>query len=160
MAMNDLHTSLAWLPRPPQDFTTLCLSVLASAEDPGTRLQWLASHALDEIQLNQLARQVARAHERGYSLAPLSPFKLGLISTANTDFIAPALVATALRYGIALQCAEAPFGQFAQQALLPDSEIKRAQPDAVLIAADYRGLPLRPTPGEVAAAEGTVAGVL
>jgi FkbH-like protein len=120
----------------------------------------LASHALDEIQLNQLARQVARAHERGYSLAPLSPFKLGLISTANTDFIAPALVATALRYGIALQCAEAPFGQFAQQALLPDSEIKRAQPDAVLIAADYRGLPLRPTPGEVAAAEGTVAGVL
>jgi FkbH-like protein len=160
MAMNDLYASLAWLPRPPHDFTTLCRGILSSSEDLGARLQWLASHALDEIQLNQLARQVARAHKRGYSLAPLSPFKLGVISTANTDFISPAVIATALRHGIALQYVKAPFGQLAQQALSADSEIKRGQPDAVLIAADYRGLPLRPTPGEAAAAERTVAEVL
>jgi FkbH-like protein len=120
----------------------------------------LAWHALDEIQLNQLARQVARAHERGYSLAPLSPFKLGVISTANTDFVSPAIIATALRYGIAIQCIKAPFGQFAQQALSADSDINRGQPDAVLIAADYRGLPLRATAGDAAAAERTVAEVL
>lgn len=158
--MNDLHVSLAWLPRPPEDFATLCRGALASAEDLGTRLQWLASHALDEIQLNQLARQVARARRAGCSLAPLTPFRLGLISTANTDFIYPPLVATALRHGIALECIETPFGQFAHQALSSDSEIRRAQPDAVLIAADFRGLPLRPTPGEAAAAEATVAQVL
>jgi FkbH-like protein len=158
--MNDLYASLAWLPRPPQDFSTLCRNMHSSTADLGSRLQWLASHALDEIQLNQLARQVTRARERGYSIAPLSPFKLGLISTANTDFLTLALIATALRYGIALQCTKAPFGQFAQQALSPDSEIKRAQPEAVLIAADYRGLPLRPIPGEMAAAEEMVVEVL
>ena len=134
--MYDLYASLAWLPRPPHDFTALCRGVLSSFEDLGPRLQWLAWHALDEIQLNQLARQVARAHERGYSLAPLSPFKLGVISTANTDFVSPAIIATALRYGIAIQCIKAPFGQFAQQALSADSDINRGQPDAVLIAAD------------------------
>jgi FkbH-like protein len=160
MAMNDLYAALTWLPRPPEDFSRLCRGVLSSTEDLGARLQWLASHALSEIQLNQLARQVTQAHERGYSFAPLSPFKLGLISTANTDFISPVLVATALRHGIVLQCARAPFGQFAQQALSKDSEVKRAQPDAVLIAADYRGLPFRPTPGDAAAAERTVAEVL
>src|SRR5215510_3665893 len=100
MAMNDLYAALTWLPRPPEDFSGLCRGVLSSTEDLGARLQWLASHALSEIQLNQLARQVTQAHERGYSFAPLSPFKLGLISTATTDFISPVLVATALRHGI------------------------------------------------------------
>jgi FkbH-like protein len=158
--MNNIHASLAWLPRHPEDFSSLCRGILASTEDLGTRLQWLASHALDEIQLNQLARQVARAREAGHSLAPLTPFKLGLISNANADFIYPALVATALRHGIALECIATPFGQLAQQALSSDSEIKAAQPDAVLIAADFRGLPLRPTPGDAAAAEATVAQLL
>jgi FkbH-like protein len=159
-AMSNLLDSLAWLPPPPPDFTTICRGVLASPQDFGQRLQWLASHALDEIQLNQLAKQVARAREAGHSLAPLTPFKLGLISNATTDLICPALVATALRHGIALECVQAPFGQVAQQALSSGSEIKRARPDAVLVAADFRGLPLRPTPGDETAARESVTHVL
>jgi FkbH-like protein len=154
--MTDLLESLAWLPPPPSDFVALCRSTLESPGDLGWRLQWLASHALDEIQLNQLAKQMARAHVAGHSLAPLTPFKLGLISNATTQFICPALVGTASRYGVALECIAAPFGQVAQQALLPDSEIKRGKPDAVLVALDFRGLPLRPTPGDAAAAQATV----
>jgi hypothetical protein len=153
--MSNLLDSLAWLPPPPPDFTAICRGVHF-----GQRLQWLASHALDEIQLNQLAKQVARAREAGHSLAPLTPFKLGLISNATTDLICPALAATALRHGIALECVQAPFGQVAQQALSSGSEIKRARPDAVLVAADFRGLPLRPTPGDATAARETVTHVL
>ena len=158
--MSNLLDSLAWLPPPPPDFTTICRGVPASPQDFGQCLQWLASHALDEIQLNQLAKQVARAREAGHSLAPLTPFKLGLISNATTDLICPALVATALRHGIALECVQAPFGQVAQQALSSGSEIKRARPDAVLVAADFRGLPLRPTPGDETAARESVTHVL
>jgi FkbH-like protein len=158
--MSNLLDSLAWLPLPPPDFTAICRDVLASPQDLGQRLQWLASHALDEIQLNQLTKQLARAREAGHSSAPLTPFKLGLISNATTDFICPALAATAPRHGIALECIAAPFGQVAQQVLSPDSEIKRAKPDAVLVAADFRGLPLRPTPGDAAAAQATVTQVL
>ena len=84
---------------------------------------------------------------------PLIPFKLGVISNTTTDFICPAVVATALRYGIALECIAGPFGQVAQQALAPDTEIKRAQPDAVLIALDFRGFALPLTPGDAVAAE-------
>jgi FkbH-like protein len=158
--MSNLYESLAWLPRSPAHFAALCRTVLDSAENFGDRLQWLASHALDESQLSQLAKQVARGREAGHTLAPLIPFKLGLISNATTDFICPALVATALRHGIALECIAAPFGQVAQQALSSGSEIKRAQPDAVLIAVDFRGFALPPTPGDAAAAESVVAEAL
>jgi predicted enzyme involved in methoxymalonyl-ACP biosynthesis len=120
----------------------------------------LASHALDEAQLSQLTKQVARCHQAAQTFAPLTPFKLGLISNATTDFICPALVATALRHGIALECIAAPFGQVAQQALSSDSEIRRAQPDAVLIAVDFRGFALPPTPGDAVAAEAAVAQAL
>jgi predicted enzyme involved in methoxymalonyl-ACP biosynthesis len=158
--MGNLLDSLAWLPPAPPDFMAISRSVLEAPQDLGQRLQWLASHALDEIQLNQLAKQMVRARKAGHSLAPLTPFKLGLISNATTDFICPALVSTALRHGVALECIAGPFGQVAQQALSPDSEIKQAKPDAVLVALDFRGLPLRPTPGDTAAAQATVTQVL
>jgi FkbH-like protein len=138
----------------------MCRGALASPRDLGQRLQWLASHTLDEIQLNQVAKLIARAREAGHSLAPLTPFKLGLISNAMTELICPALVATALRHGIALECITAPFGQVALQAFSKDSEINQVKPDAVLIALDFRGLPLRPTPGDVTAAQETVTHVL
>ena len=158
--MSNPFGSLAWLLPPPSDFGVLCRGALASPRDLGQRVQWLASHALDEVQLNQLAKLFARAREAGHSVAPLTPFKLGLISNATTDLISPALVATALRHGIALECIAAPFGQVALQAFSKDSEINKVKPDAVLIALDFRGLPLRPTPGDVTAAQETVTHVL
>jgi FkbH-like protein len=158
--MSNLYESLAWLPRPPASFAALCRAILDSAEDVGVRLQWLASHALDEPQLSRLAKQVARVRGAGLTIAPLIPFKLGVISNTTTDFICPAVVATALRYGIALECIAGPFGQVAQQALAPDTEIKRAQPDAVLIALDFRGFALPLTPGDAVAADTAVAQAL
>ena len=69
-------------------------------------------------------------------------------------------MATAARHGIALDCIEANFGQAVQEALIPESLINQAQPDAVLIAIDHRGLPLRPSPGDAKTHAETVAGCL
>ena len=51
-------------------------------------------------------------------------------SNATTSLIAPALIAMAARYGIALDCVEADFGQVLQEAVSADS------------AALYRDLPV------------------
>ncbi len=109
--MTALHAGLAWLP-PPEDFVAQCRSLDEdTAVSLGRRVQALARHGLDENQLHRLARAIARARERGRSLAPLAPFRLGLISNATTHLLAPALVATAARHGIALDCIEAEYGQ-------------------------------------------------
>ena len=155
-----LYSTLAWLPTPPLEFTALCRALPADSADPGPQLQALAGFGLDENQLTRLSRTIEQARQDGRSLAPLVPFRLGIVSNATSHFLVPALVATAARHGIALDCIEAGFDQAMQEALAPDSPLKLAQPDAVLLALDYRGLPLRATPGDAQAARQTVAAVL
>ena len=53
------------------------------------------------------------------------------------------LVASAARYGLALECIMGDFAQTTQEALDPGSRINLAKPDVVLLALDHRGLPLR-----------------
>jgi FkbH-like protein len=101
-----------------------------------------------------------KAREAGKSLAPLVPFRLGIISNATSHFLVPALEATAARHGIALECIEADFDQVMQEALSPQSTINRAQLDAVLVAVDYRGLPLRTSLGDEDAAKASIAAAL
>jgi FkbH-like protein len=76
------------------------------------------------------------------------------------DLIVPALIASAARYGIALECIPANFDQAMQEALMPDSVVNAANPDAVLVALDYRGLPLRFTPGNLDESRATVQAAL
>lgn len=158
--MSDVFASLAWLPRAEANFAEQCRQVLGTTNGLGRRLQYLASFGLNETQLAQLGKQVERARSAGHPLDPLVPFRLGLVSNATTDFIRPALVATALRHGIALECVAAPFGQVAQEALGADSIIRRAEPDAVLVAVDCHGLPLRAKPSDAATSEAMVAEAL
>jgi FkbH-like protein len=153
-----LHARLAWLPAVPADFSQRCraLTDAEGAEPLGKRVRALANYALDENQLNRLAKQIGRCAAQGLSLAPLVPFRLGIVSNSTTHFLVPPLVATAARFGIALECVEADYGQAMQSALSPDSMIRRAGCDAVLLALDVRGLPLQAVPGDAAAAAGTV----
>jgi FkbH-like protein len=155
-----LYAELAWLPRPPEDFPARCRSASDQEGSLGLRIQALARYALDENQLNCLARLIAGARQRGPSLSPLVPFRLGIVSNATSQFIVPVLVASAARHGIALECCEANFDQVVQEALSADSAISRGQPDAVLIAIDHRGLPLRQCLGDAAAAQETVEAAL
>ena len=154
--MDSLYSQLSWLTRPPADFNALCRAALDQPEGLGARLQALAASALDENQLMRLAKVVAKARSAGYSLAPLAPYKLGLVTNSTSDFVASALVATALRHGIALECITSAYDQAVQESLSPESTINRAAPHAVLISLDWRGLPLQPAPGKPAEAQATV----
>jgi FkbH-like protein len=157
---NVLYSRLAWLPTPPENFTASCRALLDEPADLGRRMQHLASHALDENQLNRLAKLMLKAQAAGHALAPLTPFRLGIISNATSHFVVPALVGSAARHGIALECIEADYDQVMQAALSPESPINRAQCDAVLVAVDFRGLPLHATPGDAHAAQHTVEAAL
>jgi FkbH-like protein len=151
-----LYANLSWLPKVPEGFSAGCRAALEGGEGLGRRLQRLANYALDGNQLGRLAKVISTARRGGRSLEPLTPFRLGVLSNSTLDFIVPALEATALRHGIALECIQGEYGQVTQDALSPDSAINRAKPDAVLIAVDLRYFPLAATPGSRDAATRTV----
>ena len=158
--LSDLYTQLAWLPRQPKNFNTLCRAALDSAEDTedmGVKIRALASYGLDENALNQLARVIEKTTTTSSSL---TPFRLAIISNATADFLPPSLIGTAARHGFALACITADFGQTVQEAINPESSLNQAQADAVLIAIDYRGLPLQTSPGNQATHDATVAACL
>jgi FkbH-like protein len=141
---HDLYSDLAWLPQPPANFRELRRAATESSEPAGSIIAQLATHALSENQLRGLASTIEAVRAGGGSLAPLSPFKLGLIGNGTLDYLAPLLVASAARHGVALDCVEAHFGQMAQEAFDPDSGMNQSKPNAILLAIDARGLPLRP----------------
>ncbi|WP_246791340.1 HAD-IIIC family phosphatase [Bradyrhizobium commune] len=89
-------------------------------------------------------------------MAPLAPFRLGLIGNGTLDLIIPVLVATAARHGFSLECVTGAYDQYLQDALDPESALNKAGVDAVLVALDHRGLSLQPTPGNRQAADDAV----
>ena len=144
----------------PQTSSSRCRSLVEQSDALGKHIQALASYSLDFNQLYLLARAIAEAREAGRSLAPLLPFRLGLLSNSTVDYTVPALVATSARHGIALECVQADYNQVVQEALNPDSVISRADPDAVLVAVDFRGLPFCPAPGSDESEEANIRIVL
>jgi len=154
--MNSLYSELHWLPQAPADFSARLKDLDAQGDGLGAAVQAIASYALDINQLTKLARRIGNARNHGKNLAPLTPFRLAILSNATVDFLGPALVASAARHGVALEVVQPPFDQVAQQAMNPDSETHRARPDAVLFAIDYRALPLKLDMGDAEAAQATV----
>ena len=126
----------------------------------GRGLQVLARHSLDLNDLTKLAKVLGKGRLDGKSVDPLRPFKLAVLSNSTVDLIVPALIASAVRHGIALEVVQPSYDQVAQEALTPDSKVNSAKPDAVLLALDYRALPLRTSPGNPDAAAATVQGAL
>jgi FkbH-like protein len=155
-----LYTELQWLPRPPEDFSKRCRALRETTGEVGREIRALASFALDENKLVKLANSIEALRPTPESLRPLIPFRLGIISNATSHFMVPALTATAARYGIALECIEANYGQVMQEALAPDSMMNRARADAVLVAIDYRGLALGTPFGDSAVADAVVTGAI
>jgi FkbH-like protein len=129
--------SMLGLPVPPADFRRLCAEADGATSPRGASLRRLAEYALDTNGLHRLSKSVTAAIHEGVS-SPLTPMRLGLVSNGNVDFIVPALVASAARYGIALSVNAAPFGVTAQAAFDPASDIVSFKPDVVLLALDHR----------------------
>ena len=157
---DELYSSLAWLPAPPPDFRNRCRALRDAPGAGGRDVARLAAYALDEAQLRRLAGAIDALRDAGRSLAPLTPFKLGIIGNATLEPLAAALTASAARHGVALECVTASYGQVVQEALAPDSAINRARVDAVLVALDHRGLPLAPALYDAAEASNAVAASL
>jgi FkbH-like protein len=163
--MNSLYTELQWLPRPPQDFGEKLKALGSPADAAGIRLlQELTATALDLNQLIKVARVtgklVAGSAADKSSLHPLTPFRLAVLSNSTSDLIVPALIATAVRHGIALEVIQPSYDQVAQEALTPDSKVNRSRPDAVLFALDFHALPLKLSLADPDAAEATAKGAL
>jgi FkbH-like protein len=156
---DNLYAELAWLPKAPDDFYQRCKELISSSERMGKEVQALASFSLDFNQLERLAKAIGKLRGSGGSVAPLTPFKLGLLSNSTVDFIVPALVASAARHGIDLHCIPGHYDQVVQDAIDPTSAVNKADLDAILVAIDYRGLPLHTTPGDREAAQSTIEAV-
>ena len=134
---------------------------MAESQEPlGPQLKALAMYSLDLNQLTKLARTIGKARSEGAPLEPLVPFRLAVLSNSTVDMIVPALVASSARHGVALEVVQPSYDQVAQEALTPDSKINSSKPDAVLLALDYRALPLKYSLGDAEVASATVEGVL
>jgi FkbH-like protein len=158
--MNSLYSELQWLPRPPREFRERLRDLENSAGQLGRELQSLALHALDVNQLTKLAKTIGKARADGRSLEPLVPLRLAVLSNSTIDLIVPALVASAARHGIALEVIQPSYDQVAQEALTPGSKVNSSKPDAVLLALDYRALPLKLSLADAEASSATVQGVI
>ena len=156
--MISLYTELAWLPKPKNDLRQRCKALLNDSDQAGAKIMKLASQALDNNQLISLSKVIVRLREQGASLAPLIPFRLGIVGNGTLDLFVGPLVATAARFGIALECIMSEYDQMLQPATTADSALHRANPDAVLLMIDYRGLPWRFGPGLAEQSASEVAG--
>jgi FkbH-like protein len=151
----EIFRDLLWLPET-SDFRAACQQLSAGTGDCGDAIKAIATQRLSASQLARLASLIGQLRASGRSLAPLVPFRLGIIGNGTLDLIAPALVATGARHGFLIECVTADFGQVAQEALSPDSKINRARCDAVVIALDHRGLPLQASLGDPGLANASV----
>ena len=149
--MKNIYEDLTWLPRPPEDFIKR-----VSEASNGSQLRELAKYALDDNQLKQLAKKVHCLQLDQTNLEPLISLSLGIISNATTQMVAPTLVGSALRFGIALTVIQSEYNQIAQIAFSPDSTFPGDSVDFILVSIDYRGLPIAPTPGDLISAERNV----
>jgi FkbH-like protein len=134
---------LPWLPVPPQDFRQRRLALKRRMNGSARSGLWdelrgLASYALEEAQLTQLASLVG---ELGPSEAPAA-LKLAVIGDGTLSLLGPPIVASALRSDLRLQIVEGDYGSSINEAINPGSIIHSAKPDFILIACNRHGLGL------------------
>ena len=155
--MTHIYENLAWLLKAPENFS----SRLRDANNINDLLE-LANFSLDENQLRRLSikfQSLLSTQEvkiNNNFISPLIRMKIGIISNATTKLATPALIGTAVRFGIALDVVEAEFNQIIQEAFSSESTFTGQNLGAVLLAIDYRGLPLLPSPGDRVSAEKNV----
>jgi len=131
---------MPWLPAAPADFRARCAAVEQGDPSPAASLRALAESALSDSQLARLAKTIGLVRTaNGGAIPGMTPFKLGLISNATTKLFAPAIVASAARYGIDLQVIEAEYNQVMQAATGGDSKVVSSKPNAILLALDHNG---------------------
>jgi FkbH-like protein len=140
--MTNLYENLSWLLQPPTDFSKILLKATS-----GTELSELAKYSLDDNQLSRLSKRLHLLKENKANLSPLLPLSIGVIGNATTKLVTPALIGSALRFGISLDVIEAEYNQVAQEAFSADSVFTGLELNAIFVSIDHHGLPFLPSPG-------------
>ena len=153
-------THRSWVVDLPDDFD-LHMAEIANnvvlGQPIGKKLRWMASHKLKSLEIQKLgAVATANIYNAGV-IAPLSQFKLGVVSNASLDVLAPLLIGTALAHGIALTVEFAPFDQASQIASDGKHPFYKAELDAILYAPFWQGMMLAPEQQSVETAEASIA---
>ncbi|HEX7005857.1 MAG TPA: methoxymalonyl-ACP biosynthesis protein FkbH, partial [Alphaproteobacteria bacterium] len=127
---------LYWLP-PAGDFSRDLTAARESADDGAAlyeRLASLAGRRLDFTQTLRLDRVAAAAADR--LPAALPRLRLALLGNATLDHLVPGIRVGALRRGLRVETMIAPYGQWHQQILDPQSAFYAFEPDAILLSLD------------------------
>ncbi|SEA64474.1 HAD-IIIC family phosphatase [Rubrimonas cliftonensis] len=146
--------ALPWLPKAPDDHREQ-----VRAFGPGVAAAALRDAATARLDINGLTR-LAKALDRvGEAVEgdALSPVDAALLADCTTDYLAPALVATAPRHGVRLRLTVGDYGQMEQALLDPGSAVARARPEVALISLDAASLGLDAPLMDAAAAAEAVA---
>ena len=122
----------------------------------GLSVQRLAHRRWSSIGLDRLGRRIARSIVDGDDLRPLQELRISIIGTGTLDLIAPVLVASAARYGLAMCCDIGRYGQALHEALSPNALLHAGNPDFVLISLDHRSFSIDPCAGDASAAASRV----
>jgi FkbH-like protein len=109
-------------------------------------------YALTEAQLHQLGRAFARARDAGRAGDALTPVRVAVLSNGTTAHLGPALVASALRYGLDLSLRAVSYDAAQLTLLGGDPALAAWHPEIVLLAFDYWTLSLTEPVGDPEAA--------
>ncbi len=127
-------SALHWLPPAPPDWLAQARAVAARADAPWSDWSALAQLRLDFLQTRRLDNLLLRA--RGGGGAGPAPLRLAVLGSSSIEHLLPGLRVGALRHGIALDIHAAPYGQYLQELLAPDSALRAFGMHAALFAFD------------------------
>lgn len=141
--MFDLSSGkLPWLVPATADFrATLKALIAAPGPVPAQDLVALAAQDLDLNKLTSLDKAVGKLAGRIDGPA-LSPLKLALLAQATTDYIAPAIRASALRHGLQVETYVPAYGQGMAEVMDPGSPLRGFGAEMALIAETPQSLGL------------------
>jgi FkbH-like protein len=141
--MSNVYENLTWLPELPKNYNERIKNVSC-----GVELLQLSQYRLDDNKLKKIYNKLQKLIIEKKDLTPLTQSTLGLISNANTKLIVPSLIGTAVRHGLQLTVIEVDFNKIDEEIFNEKSNFDGYKIQTILIAIDYRGLPLNPKPGD------------
>lgn len=129
---------LPWLPLPPSDHRDRMAAFRRSDRPTDHDLKRLANCRLDENGIISLGKVVRAVADRIDLSSGLTKVRMVLLSDTTTDYLAPALVASAVRRGILLDLVVGDFGLIEQELFDPKPEFLDPAPDLVMVSIDTR----------------------
>jgi FkbH-like protein len=126
-----------WLPTP-RDFRgdlRAALNTSPDATDQLERLTALARHRLDFLETIQLDRALSQVTP---DTASTSRIRVAMLASSTVDHLVPAVRVAGLRHGLLIDVHVAPYAQYRQELLNPDSDLHRFNPQFVLLSLTAR----------------------